>query len=444
MGNSEVGHNAIGAGRVFEQGAKRVNAAIETGEMFDGETWRWLVDGVRASGEPLHFIGLLSDGNVHSHEKHLHAMLRRAVRDGVKAARVHILLDGRDVGERSAEIYLDRLESVLAGLGAVDYRIASGGGRMHITMDRYEADWDMVARGWAVHVHGEGRRFASAAEALATLRGETGLSDQFLPSFVIASDGEPIGPIRRRGERGADQLSRRPRDRAVPRLQDDTLAAFDRRRRPAVRFAGMMQYDGDLHLPRRYLVDPPRIDRTLGEHLARNGVTQFACSETQKFGHVTYFWNGNKSGAFDEEVRGLHPHPLRPGALRRAPVDEGRRDRRRDPRRVADRADPARAHQLSQRRHGRPHRRPRRRDHRDELRRHRAARLLNGLAEMGGAALITADHGNCEEMYERDKTGAFVRGPSGLYKPRTSHTTHPVPLSLYDCSCQLSARSACR
>ena len=440
MGNSEVGHNAIGAGRVFEQGAKRVNAAIETGEMFDGETWRWLVDGVRASGEPLHFIGLLSDGNVHSHEKHLHAMLRRAVRDGVKAARVHILLDGRDVGERSAEIYLDRLESVLAGLGAVDYRIASGGGRMHITMDRYEADWDMVARGWAVHVHGEGRRFASAVEALATLRGETGLSDQFLPSFVIAKDGEPIGPIR---DGASVVLTNFRGDRAIElcrAFEDDTLAAFDRRRRPAVRFAGMMQYDGDLLLPRRYLVDPPRIDRTLGEHLARNGVTQFACSETQKFGHVTYFWNGNKSGAFDEKFEVYTRIPSDPVPFEERPWMK-----------AAEIVDATLAAlQTGQIQHARinfPN---------GDMVGHTGARdaaitamscvdialrrLLNGLAEMGGAALITADHGNCEEMYERDKTGAFVRGPSGLYKPRTSHTTHAVPLSLYDPHDQIPAR----
>ncbi|MCB9529879.1 MAG: 2,3-bisphosphoglycerate-independent phosphoglycerate mutase [Myxococcales bacterium] len=440
MGNSEVGHNAIGAGRVFDQGAKRVNAAIQSGEMFDGDTWRWLVDGVRRSGEPLHFIGLLSDGNVHSHEKHLHAMLRRAVKDGVEAARVHILLDGRDVGERSAEIYIDRLESVLAELGDVDYRIASGGGRMHITMDRYEADWEMVARGWAIHVHGEGRRFKTAAEALATLRDETGATDQFLPGFVIADADGPIGPIRD----GASVILTNFRgDRAIElsrAFDDDTLDAIDRGRRPDVRFAGMMEYDGDLHIPRRYLVDPPHIDRTMGEYLAKNGVTQFACSETQKFGHVTYFWNGNKSGAFDDALE----------VYTRVPSDAVPFEER-PWMKAAEIVDATLAAlQTGQIQHARIN------FANGDMVGHTGARdaaitamscvdvalrrLLNGLAEMGGVALITADHGNCEEMYERDKKGAFVRSDSGLYKPRTSHTTHPVPLSLYDPHDQIPAR----
>jgi 2,3-bisphosphoglycerate-independent phosphoglycerate mutase len=199
MGNSEVGHNALGSGRVVSQGASLVNDAVESGRLFRGETWRWLVDGVKASGEPLHFIGLLSDGNVHSHDTHLHAMLRHAAGEGVPRARVHILLDGRDVGETTALDYVDRLERVLAEInasGGHDYRIASGGGRMKVTMDRYEADWGMVEEGWHLHVLGEGRRFASAHEAIETFRDENhGVTDQFLPGFVIADQSGPVGPI---------------------------------------------------------------------------------------------------------------------------------------------------------------------------------------------------------------------------------------------------------
>ena len=148
LGNSEVGHNAIGAGRVVEQGASLVNGAIESGSLFAGDTWRWLVDGARESKGILHLIGLLSDGNVHSHQDHLHALLRQAARDDVQSVRVHILLDGRDVEERSALTYIDRLEGVLQSLRSPsrDYKIASGGGRMIITMDRYEAEWGMVER----------------------------------------------------------------------------------------------------------------------------------------------------------------------------------------------------------------------------------------------------------------------------------------------------------
>ncbi|MCA9541437.1 MAG: 2,3-bisphosphoglycerate-independent phosphoglycerate mutase [Myxococcales bacterium] len=442
MGNSEVGHNAIGAGRVFAQGARLVNQAIDSGALFEGETWRWLLDGVRESGEPLHFIGLLSDGNVHSHERHLHAMLRQAAKDGVRAARVHALLDGRDVGETTAEIYLDRLESVLGELRAAgfDYRIASGGGRMIITMDRYEADWAMVQRGYAHHVLGEGRRFASAGEALKTLREETGATDQNLPPFVIADAQGPVGPIREgasvvffnfRGDR-AIEISRV--------FDDEEFSAFARGPRPKVRYAGMMQYDGDLRLPKRFLVEPPRIDRTLGEYLARNGTTQFACSETQKFGHVTYFWNGNRSGAFDGNLEVYSEIPSDP-----APFEE------RPWMRAAEIVDATlHALQTGQVQHARLNLAN------GDMVGHTGnrdaavvamtavdlvlAKLLNGIAGMGGVALVTADHGNCEEMFERDKQGAFARNKAGLYKARTSHTTHPVPLSFYDPHEQVPAR----
>src|SRR5690606_1637833 len=266
MGNSEVGHNALGAGRIFDQGAKRVALAIASGEIFEGETWQALVARVRESGEALHFIGLLSDGNVHSHIDHLFPMLKRAAREGVKRARVHVLLDGRDVAETSAREYVAPLEALLTELSPSegrDYRVASGGGRMRITMDRYEADWGMVERGWAHHVRGEGRRFRFATEAILTFRGEDPkVIDQNLPPFVVADDEGPVGPIRDgasvvlfnfRGGR-AIEISRA--------FEDAAFTPFDRGARPDVIYAGMMQYDGDLAIPSRYLVAPPTIDRT--------------------------------------------------------------------------------------------------------------------------------------------------------------------------------------
>ena len=146
MGNSEVGHNALGCGQIYSQGAKLVNESIESGSIYRSETWKELTEGVKASGGALHFIGLLSDGNVHSNISHLLAMLKEAKAEGVKKARVHILLDGRDVPATSALEYVDRLEETLASLndGTFDGRIASGGGRMQITMDRYQANWGMV------------------------------------------------------------------------------------------------------------------------------------------------------------------------------------------------------------------------------------------------------------------------------------------------------------
>ncbi|MCA9582111.1 MAG: 2,3-bisphosphoglycerate-independent phosphoglycerate mutase, partial [Myxococcales bacterium] len=305
MGNSEVGHNALGAGRVFDQGAKRVNEAFRSGEIFEGEVWKGLCDQVRQSGEPMHFIGLLSDGNVHSHIDHLLQLISRCDQEEIGKVRVHILLDGRDVSETSALIYVDKLEAHLDSLrrDGRDYRVASGGGRMKVTMDRYNADWAMVERGWQVHVLGQGRGFPSARDAIETYRSETpGVIDQNLPGFVVHEGGEAVGPIR---DGAAVVFFNFRGDRAIEitrAFEEENCSEFDRGRRPDVAYAGMMQYDGDLMLPKRFLVLPPSIDGTLGEHLACSGVTQFACSETQKYGHVTYFWNGNRSGYFDSSL----------------------------------------------------------------------------------------------------------------------------------------------
>lgn len=193
MGNSEVGHNALGCGQIYAQGAKLVTQSIDSGHLWESETWRELTGNCRKKNSVFHFIGLLSDGNVHSNLSHLEAMLSRAKEEGVHKARIHALLDGRDVDATSALLYLDRLGKLLARLEGPDFdaRVASGGGRMKITMDRYEADWDMVRLGWETHVRGRGRQFSSAREAVETLRRETGAIDQDLPPFVIGENGRP-------------------------------------------------------------------------------------------------------------------------------------------------------------------------------------------------------------------------------------------------------------
>jgi 2,3-bisphosphoglycerate-independent phosphoglycerate mutase len=436
MGNSEVGHNALGAGRVFDQGAKLVAAAIADGSMFEGPAWRDAIARVRESGEPLHFIGLLSDGNVHSHLEHLFAMLRRAASEGVAKVRVHALLDGRDVPETSALEYVDALEAVLRELSASsgrDYRVASGGGRMKVTMDRYEADWAMVERGWHLHVRGDGRGFASLREAVETLRDEQpGVIDQNLPGFVITEHGAPVGPIRD----GASVIFFNFRgDRAIEitrAFEDAGLTAFARGPRPDVLFAGMMQYDGDLGLPRRFLVRPPSIDRSLAEHLAASGLAQLAISETQKFGHVTYFWNGNRTEPFDAALetyvevpsdrRPFEERPwmkaaeitdrlideLRTGRFRHARVNYANGDMvgHTGARDAAVLAVEAVDLQL--------------------------ARLLPVVRELRGAMIVTADHGNADEMFELDKkTGRPIPNSRGGFKAKTSHTLNPVPLHIY-------------
>ena len=436
MGNSEVGHNALGSGQVFAQGAKLVSASIESGKMFASDTWKELIANAKKGGK-LHFLGLFSDGNVHSHIDHLKAMLTEAKKEGVANIRVHILLDGRDVGETSALEYIDPFEAFLAELnadGTCDARIASGGGRMQITMDRYEANWKMVELGWKTHVIGEGRQFASAHEAVVTYREETHAIDQDLPPFVIAKDGRPVGTIddgdsviffNFRGDR-AIEISRAFEGGA-------DFDKFDRVKVPKVIYAGMLEYDGDLHIPHRYLVNPPEITNTMGEYLAGTGLSQYAISETQKFGHVTYFWNGNRSGKFSEELETYEevPSDIVPFEQRPwmkcaeitdhliAALESGKYD--------FIRANFPNGDMVG---------------HTGSLEATicglealdlQLGRLLPVFDKVGAVAIITADHGNADEMAELDKkTHQIKRNKDGSMKAKTSHTLNKVPCILYD------------
>ena len=435
MGNSEVGHNALGAGRIFAQGAKLVNEAIKSERLFDGATWKALITRAQERKSALHFIGLLSDGNVHSHIDHLKALIKNAHGSGVQRVFVHALLDGRDVPDTSALQYVDDLEAFLKPFDEQPerkYKIASGGGRMTITMDRYEADWPMVARGWQTHVHGEGRRFESCRTAIAALREETpGIIDQYLPGFVIGDDGGPVGPIRDgdgvvffnfRGDR-AIEISKA--------FEQDDFTHFDRGFRPDVLYAGMMQYDGDELVPKRFLVEPPSIDRTMGEYLAKNRISQFACSETQKFGHVTYFWNGNRSGMFDERYESYLEVPSDLGAFEERPWMKASE--------ITDATIKAIAEGK--------HRFLRINYANGDMVGHTGhldatvnavgivdlmlARLLAAVQAARGVAVITADHGNADEMYMWDaKAGVFKTKSDGSPQAKTSHTLNPVPLHI--------------
>ncbi|MBI2566784.1 MAG: 2,3-bisphosphoglycerate-independent phosphoglycerate mutase [Candidatus Schekmanbacteria bacterium] len=436
MGNSEVGHNAIGAGRIFAQGALRVNDAIADGSIFRSETWRWLIAPCAREGHALHLIGLLSDGNVHSHIDHLFALLRQADREGVRQVCVHILLDGRDVPQTSALLYIGRLDAVLAeinGGGDRQYQIASGGGRMLVTMDRYGASWEVVRRGWDAHVRGTGRMFPSATEAVETYRREwPGAIDQNLPEFVVARGEAPVG----RMESGDAVIFFNFRgDRALELTQAferEAFDHFDRGPRPAVRYAGMMQYDGDLLLPTRYLVPPPAIDRTMGEYLARTGVSQLAISETQKYGHVTYFWNGNRSGMFDPATETYIEVPSD-----RAPFEE------RPWMKAAEITDAvvARIQRGGDRFIRLNYANGDMVGHTGVREATIAAvaavdlcvgRLQAAVEAAGGILVVTADHGNADEMYMRAKSGAIERDEAGRPLPKTSHTLSPVPFIVYD------------
>ena len=426
MGNSEVGHNALGCGQVYSQGAKLVNESIESGKIFASETWQDLVGGCKESGT-LHFMGLLSDGNVHSNISHLIAMLKQAKAEGVSRVRCHILLDGRDVPATSALDYVQQLEDVLAELNdaSFDGRIASGGGRMQVTMDRYQANWAMVKAGWETHVHGAGRQFDSAAQAIETYRSELGVIDQDLPAFVIAENGQPVGAMADgdsvilfnfRGDR-AQEIS-------MAFDGDESFAHFDRGVVPQVKYAGMLQYDGDLNIPKAYLVNPPEIRNTLTELLVAAGIREYACSETQKYGHVTYFWNGNRSEKFSEELEDYAEVPSDVRSFDECPWMKATE--------VTDLVIAA----IESGKYGFircnfPN---------GDMVGHTGnllateiavetvdlalARIRKACDDNGAILLVTADHGNADQMLEKNKKGGVA--------PRTAHSLNPVPFIVYD------------
>ncbi|MBI5557053.1 MAG: 2,3-bisphosphoglycerate-independent phosphoglycerate mutase [Deltaproteobacteria bacterium] len=427
MGNSEVGHNALGAGRIFFQGAKLVSEAISSGHIFNGAAWREISK--RASqGGALHLIGMVSDGNVHSHIDHLYSLIEHAAAAGFARLRVHGLLDGRDVGEKSGLSYFEPLEKKLAELSTTgrDYRLASGGGRMVTTMDRYHADWRVVENGWNAHVLGKGRPFSSATEAIRTYYAENpDITDQYMESFVVVENGKPVGTIE---DGDAVVLFNFRGDRAIElsRAFDEAdFTEFDRQRVPDVFFAGMMQYDGDAAIPRHYLVEPPAIDRTIGEYLCAAGISSFAISETQKFGHVTYFWNGNNSGYIDDKLEKYVEilsdkiaFDLRPWMKASEITDEVIKAI------VSGRYKFIRLNYAN-----------------GDMVGHTGipiairiavetvdmclARLLKAVRKAQGVAVITADHGNADCMWTEKK---------GVRSPMVAHTKNPVPFIIKDYS----------
>ena len=410
MGNSEVGHNALGCGQIYSQGAKLVSESIENGKLFESATWKALVANCVGTGRAFHFLGLLSDGNVHSNISHLFALLRHAHAEGVKRAYCHILLDGRDVPATSALDYVRQLEDVLAELrkDGCDYRIASGGGRMQITMDRYEANWKMVEDGWRTHVQGLGRQFPSAEEAIETYRRELGCIDQDLPAFVVAENGEPVARIANgdsvvlfnfRGDR-AQEISL-----AFDRKDFDK---FDRGDYTGVLYAGMLEYDGDLKIPTRYLVEPPVIRNTLTELCCANGIREYALSETQKYGHVTYFWNGNRSGKVDEALETYDEIPSDVIPFEQAPAMKSVE--------IADHMIAAmESRKYDFLRCNFPNG--------DMVGHTGVRRILEAADRLGYTVLVTADHGNADQMTETKK---------GKTSVRTAHSLNPVPFIIYD------------
>ncbi|KAI3425198.1 hypothetical protein D9Q98_008967 [Chlorella vulgaris] len=433
MGNSEVGHNALGAGQIVDQGAKCVDRALASGNVFKLDGWKHIES--HAQSGTLHLLGLLSDGGVHSRYDQLILLVEGAIKHGVKRIRLHLLSDGRDVNDNTAVAWVERLQGDVQGLNkqhSVDVRIASGGGRMAVTMDRYESDWGVVQRGYYAAVLGEApHTFTDPVVAVRELKKDNSVSDQYVePWVVVGEDGKPVGAV----EDGDAVVTFNFRaDRVVEisqALEYADFKKFDRKRWPDIRFAGIMQYDGELQLPKHFLVPPPLIERASEQYVVGNGLRVFACSESQKIGHVTFFWNGNRSGYLDPKLE----------KFQEIPSDQGI---------SFDQAPAMKAHEIAAAtkeallsgqydfvRCNFPN--PDMVGHTGNLEATIKAvtvtdscvkELLETVEQIGGRFLLTADHGNAEEMVKRDKSGVPVE-IDGKPVQLTSHTLNPVPCAI--------------
>ncbi|KAI3525794.1 hypothetical protein L1887_04886 [Cichorium endivia] len=433
MGNSEVGHNALGAGRIYAQGAKLVDLALASGKLYEDEGFNYIKESF--ANNTLHLIGLMSDGGVHSRLDQLQLLLKGASERGAKRIRVHVLTDGRDVLDGTSVKFAETLEKDLTELRGkgIDAHVASGGGRMYVTMDRYENDWEVVKRGWDAQVLGEApHKFKNVVEAIKKLREAPNANDQYLPPFVIVDENEnPVGPIMD-GDAVVTFNFRADRMTMLAQaLEYEKFDKFDRVRFPKIRYAGMLQYDGELKLPSHYLVSPPLIERTSGEYLVHNGVRTFACSETVKFGHVTFFWNGNRSGYFNSELEEYVEIPSDSGItfnvqpkMKALEIGEKARDAI-----LSRKFDQVRVNIPNGDMVG----------HTGDIEATIVAckaadeavkMILDAIEEVGGIYVVTADHGNAEDMVKRNKKGEPLLDKDGKVQIQTSHTLQPVPVAI--------------
>ena len=311
MGGSEVGHMTMGAGMVMEQGPTLIQDLLKSGEFFENPVLSRIIQNCVERDTPLHLLGLLSNGNIHSHVDHTEAIIRHAFQSGIRRCYLHALLDGRDAGVQSALDFTEPFEKLFSELKGqrpgIDYAFASGGGREVITMDR-DNNWEKIETGWRIHVQGQSEnQFPSIRDAIEHFRKQNPeIIDQDIPGFVIIRNGEAVGRIEDqhaliftnfRGDR-ATQFSRA--------FLADEFPYFERYRCPEVLFAGMTQYDQDNQIPPDYLVGTPVVEEPFGKRILELGLKQFRLSETQKFAHVTFFYNGGYREPLDPLKENYH------------------------------------------------------------------------------------------------------------------------------------------
>ncbi len=432
MGGSEVGHLTMGAGMILDQGPTRINKAIKDGSFYQSDALNKVIAAGQGGGT-IHLLGLLSDGNIHSHIDYFRAVIDHAFEHGVKRLRVHALLDGRDVGVQSAQKYICRLEEAFTYVNShagFDYSFASAGGRERITMDR-DRDWSKVEEGWNLMVHGRGEhRFSSMLEGVEYFRNQTpDLVDQDMPGFVLVDDqDQPIGAVQ---DGDAVVMMNFRGDRAIEITEAFELDDFDGFERgvngkgPDVVYAGMMVYDEDRNLPALQLMGPTKVDAPFGKRILELGIKQFRLTETQKYPHVTFFFNGGYREPLDAALEDYILIPSDKGVSfadmpqMKAPeigakavelIESGDYGfglinfANADMVGHCGKIEPAIAA--------------------IEAVDKAVGQIVTALEKAGACALITADHGNAEEMQ------VFLK--DGGEEPSTKHSINPVPCILFD------------
>jgi 2,3-bisphosphoglycerate-independent phosphoglycerate mutase len=412
MGNSEVGHLNIGAGRIVYQDLTRISRAIKEGEFFTNPVLKEALGKVRAAGGKLHLMGLLSDGGVHSHNTHLYALVDLARRQGIADVCIHAFLDGRDTPPRSGAGYLAELESRLAELGLG--RTATVIGRF-FAMDR-DSRWDRVEKAFQTMTEGAGPVFSGSAEAIESAYA-AGQTDEFVEPCVIAhspagtvDDGDGIIFFNFRADR-AREITRA--------FIESDFTGFRRNKSPRLAsYVCLTEYDASFALPVAF---PPESYRNiLGEVVAAAGLRQLRIAETEKYAHVTFFFNGGNETPFPGEDRVLIPSPKEVRTYDQKP----------------EMSAPAVAGEMVERVASGMYdlivlnfANPDMVGHSGILQAAVAAmeavdtcvgRVVDAVLAAGGSLLVTADHGNCEQMVD------------GNGQPHTAHTSNPVPLILVD------------
>lgn len=410
MGNSEVGHLNIGAGRIVYQSLTRINKSIKDGDFMTNAALLRAIEHVKQKGSALHLMGLLSDGGVHSHYEHLFALLRLAKMNDIEKVYVHAFLDGRDVGPQTAPGYIEKTEEVMEGIGVG--KIATVSGRYY-AMDR-DKRWDRVESAYRAIVDGEGRRFPTAMAGVLASYDEL-VHDEFVIPFVVEQDGQPVATIE--DEDAVVFFNFRP-DRAIQLSRAFTDRKFDGfhtgpKSLEQVKFVTFTHYSEDVQADVVFTnVD---LSNTLGEVLSNNGLRQLRIAETEKYPHVTFFMSGGREEEFEGETRILIASPkvatydLKPEmsavevteALL-AEIEADRQDAI-----ILNFANPDMV------------------GHSGLLEPTIKAietvdvclgRIIDALLLKGGTAIVTADHGNSDEV-------VTLEG-----KPMTAHTTNPVPV----------------